>query len=354
MAGELVLQPGEHRQLRAHGEAQRWESDNPRVATVTDEDLVAGTHGGLVTAVRAGQARITAVDFDGRNAIELAVTVAGAAPLALAAGARAVLPGDPAAGWTTEQTQVVRLEPGGQVVGLGPGVARVRDAAGSAEHEVRVSGALELGVGQRLALAERFGLAVNSWRAGSPAAEIDSHGVLTAGDRARALDVSATLASGEVFTFEVRIRAAAAAPEPVATTEVRVPPVTLPPDPPRSEPRAAAAEEVARHLAQARACAEQGQWEPSGGHLTAATVAAAGNPELEARVQATRAELRQASAGPGVTELLDALLAHDFAGARERARAARVPPGQREGLAAAADLIAPVERLTQGSLSPGD
>src|SRR5512136_2378552 len=91
MAHFIEMRAGETQQLRASTDPEHWVSSNPKMVAVSDEDLVRGIRGGLVTALAAGQARITALGFSGESLLEVDVRVAGAATLALRTGESAQL-----------------------------------------------------------------------------------------------------------------------------------------------------------------------------------------------------------------------------------------------------------------------
>ena len=315
----LRLQVAASTQLFSREELERWVSDRPDVASVGDVDVVNGRPGGRVQALSPGRAVVRGIGPDGTVHLSIEVIVEGPSAIELAAGQTAALPaGEAPARCTTAQTQVVELREGGEVRALSPGIARVvctRPGRPDGEFVVRVTGEIEVEAGGRLALGERFGVPVRQWRTGSSRiATVDADGTVTAGDEPRTTSVRVTLADGESFEFDLRVRRpAGAAPaerlaaRPAPTPPVPPPPAPVPPAPrfgqapPVEDARATSPEdsdaqrgEVAQHLFRFDDLLGQQRWADAKVFLRMADIAAGGFDDLQALVREAAARLDKA------------------------------------------------------------
>jgi len=371
MAQPLTLRASEHKQLRAPGEVQRWTSDAPKVATVTDEDVVIGRSGGLVTAVAPGRACIRAIGYGGETLVELDLTVASPAAVTVAVGQTAPLEGS-AGRVRNVLPHIADVTSAGQIRGLSPGITLLRGdgSAGSVETQVRVTGALEIEVNQSRDLAGQFAVPVRSWRAASSAATINGEGTVTAGDRPRSVPITAVLEDGSEFSFDLRIiRNTAvsipdarpiATPSPVARPAAR-PPESVPPlvtstrsAPQPSEPLPTSKrQEVQTHLAQAKLLMDGRLWSQAGAELAAANVAASGDAELEELVRVERlrlVEVRLHEFAAIFGQAAAALARKDYAGATQLLRDVLAP---HEEMVVVAELRGLARLLEQAEASEG-
>ncbi len=353
MAQSISLILGATSQLRSADYVQNWESDNPSVASVTNEQLD-GRHGGLVTAISTGRARIRAFGENDSCVLEVEVRVEGSPTVTLGAGETAQLQ-SPAGGsrWSAGNDIVAEVSADGTVRGMSPGIV-MAECNGSTSR-ISVTGTLRLEVGETAALAERFGVPVRSWQVGSSAASVDESGVLVAGDSPRRVEVTAILDGGEAFSFELQIvRSEAAAPSPVHETRQEQPeaPPTVPasiigPDDPAAEQR----RQVENHLAAAEVYAGQGNLAAAGSELTAARIVASGYDELAEAVERREARLRQsilaesAAVCAGVAALIRRGRCADASRAIETAR---VPNEAQQVLAALENLCGVMRSLDPG------
>ena len=227
MPDSLHIRVGETRQLRPPPEGVgRWTSSAPTVVTTTDENLVTNKSGGLITAIKTGQAKIIAYGYDNKTKVmELDIEVElgrDTATIRVAKNETADLP--QTAGltrWTITNPRVAEMMGDNRVRGISPGITSARGEGNDAvECAIEVTGSIDVGVGQSVRLAELFAPPVKAWRTSCPTeVEIDARGTVTTGDRARTVEVSVELVSGRVFTFNLRIMGASSSrPSPQIRT----------------------------------------------------------------------------------------------------------------------------------------
>ncbi len=303
MPDSLHIRVGETRQLRPPPEGVgRWTSSAPEVATTTDEDLVTNRSGGFITAGKPGRAKITAFGYDNKTKVlELDIEVEAAQEAAVVRveknGPPGVLP--QVAGvtrWTIANSRVAEVTADGRVCGLAPGITSARGQGGGfPECAIEVTGSLDVGVGQSVRLAELFSTPVREWSTSCPSeVEVDAQGTVTTGDRPRTIVVSAKLATGRTFTFNMRIMSASAPrppppiTQPTITDEAIVPPPPIMPPTPRPDQR----QNVDALLAEAEAHIATDDWMQAGAKITAARLAAATDPDLSQRVEQIGERLR--------------------------------------------------------------
>jgi hypothetical protein len=310
MARSVTMRVGETLQLHgAAGEVERWASDRPAVASVTDEDILTGRAGGLVTARSPGRARIVATGFDRARLVEVDVLIEGAPPLRLAVAETVPLPAaEGVSGLSSSNTAVAEVTETGQIRGLGPGIAVIRGrGAASPEYRVEVTGTLEAEVNSTLDLAARFAVPVRSWRTSTSAVSVNSAGQAATGDRPRTVEIQAELDDGSTFSFDLRVHAPQAAAPPLAAPLSMSPAPSPPPQapPPPVAPAAGADAELARiqgeqvdlHLKWAEEALRRQDWPTVMAQLRAADVAAAGHEALAERARLTGDRLRGQIAG---------------------------------------------------------
>lgn len=345
----LHLSAGETRQLRAPSEGvARWTSSAPAVVTTTDEDLVAGNPGGLLTAIKPGRAKITAFGYDNKTTVcqwDVEVEAAGATTIQLEKNEVADLPGTLGmVEWTIENLKVAEMAGEGRVRGLSPGVTTARGRGGGPADEctIEVSGTLDVELNQSVSLASFFSCQVRSWRTSSPnEVPIDSAGTVATGARARTVEVFAELAPDRIFQFRLRIGAGSrSAPLPrtaalrsgasssgaaiSSTTAVVTPePVTSPPPSPPDQRRM-----VENHLRAAETHLLGDNWTQAGAELTAARLTAVTDPDLSRRVEQMNERYRatvSARAAVMVGEAIRLLLADEYESVYRQLDSARVP-----------------------------
>lgn len=347
MPQSLTMRVGDSDQLRATGEVERWTSSNPKVVSVTDEDVFQGRPGGLLRALAPGRAQIVALGLSGNRLVEVEVLVGGAPAVTVAAGEHAALDAPPGLNrWTSAIPRVAEVDSRGQVHGKSPGITTVRgEGAGArAEFQVRVTGALEVEVNESVGLATLFDVPVRSWRvSSSSAARIDNQGVVTTGDRPRAVEVTATLENGETFAFDLRIisnRTDATLPTAGRT---EAPALVVPDEPAPSQLSGSVSRplvgvddfrrgEVEAHLRQAEVMSRHGYWPQAGAELLAADQAATGDDTLKESVRRARERLRETVAERCADECATATAAlnrGEYAKARTALNGVRMPSEQR-------------------------
>lgn len=313
------MRVGESRQLRGPaGDVERWRTDNPKVASVADEDLMTGRAGGLVSARAPGRARITAIGFNGSQLVDVDVQVEGPLPIRLAAGESATVPNaETGSGWVSDRPPVAEVADGGRVSGVSPGIAivRGRSAGAAVKYRVEVSGVMEAAVNTSVSLASRFSLPVRKWRASSSAVTIDPNGQAIIGERPRTVTIEAVLEDGSEFTFDLRARrdtppdappppraAQSTTPSPVAPSRLAPPSIA----PPSIAPAVALpvadlgqiqGEQVSVHLRWAEEAVKLRDWRTANAELRAAEIAASGDESLAELARQTQVRLREQIAG---------------------------------------------------------
>ena len=344
MPDSLSICVGEIRQLRQPpGGVGRWTSNAPAIVSTTDEDFVTNKPGGLITAIKVGQARITADGYDGKTGVlDLDVRVetkSEATAVRVAKNEVADLPSVVGVTrWTIANPQVAELAMDGRVRGISPGITTARGQDNStAECFVEVTGSLDVTVGQSVRLADFFDVPVRSWHTSCPSeVEVDTAGMVKTGVRARTVEVSAELVTGRTFAFNLRIRGGAPSPSravttPTATNGMAPPLVEVPftvisdilPTPQPDQRRI-----VDAFLAEAEAQIAQGDWVEAGAKLMAARVAAATDSDLSRRAEQIgerfRAGINQ-RVGILVQGAIGLIASGQYAEARGRLDAVRAP-----------------------------
>lgn len=366
MAPLVEIRAGETQQLRASADPEHWVSSNPKIVAVSDEDLIRGIRGGMLTAFATGQARITALGFNGESLLEVDVRVVGAASLVLRTSESAQLESVHGSGWRSDRPQVAEIDSHGTVHAVSPGIALVscETAEGSRTTEVRVTGTVIVEPNQTFSLAERFSVRVMSWTSSSDsAASIDSEGRVTAGDRPRLVSITAHLVSGEDFSVDLQIRHPAAAQQghnlpPVQPQAADTLAADRQPTPPRSPFTRAEGSgwsdqqhEVQRHLASAEASVTAGNWQGAGIHFAAARIAAGGDDRLSQLVLHTEQRLRatiQSIATSNCLEILSLVARGEFEQVGRMAEGAALPSLAQNLVRALMDLSRLLQDLAEG------
>lgn len=371
----LHLRIGETRQLRAPPEGvARWTSSIPAVVTTTDEDLVTGNPGGLLTAIKPGRAKITAFAYDNKTTVcqwDVEVEAAATSTIRVEKGEVANLPSVPGGThWTITNTRVAEIASAGRVRGISPGVAMARgqEEGAAVECSIEVTGTLNLTINQSIGLAEFFSCPVSSWRTSSPSeVPINSQGMVITGGRARTVEVFVELASGRIFEFKLRIGGNSHPAAPIMATTIddsaafRPAPITsnpaamvgpdlVSPSPPSPSDQRAMVE---NHLRSTERCLLADNWTQAGAELTAARLTAVTDPELTQRVEQVNERLHAAVNDRATTVVADAirlLLAGEYERVYRQLDSARVP----RDFSYVAEAVRRLATLVQQAQSDGD
>lgn len=345
MPDSLHIRVGETRQLRPPPEGVgRWTSSAPTVVTTTDENLVTNKSGGLITAIKTGQAKIIAYGYDNKTKVmELDIEVElgrDTATIRVAKNETADLP--QTAGltrWTITNPRVAEMMGDNRVRGISPGITSARGEGNDAvECAIEVTGSIDVGVGQSVRLAELFAPPVKAWRTSCPTeVEIDARGTVMTGDRARTVEVSVELVSGRVFTFNLRIMGASSSrpspqirtvaieseriASPSTVSETILPGVSPTPQPGQQQMVEALIAEAEVHMV-------ADDWMQAGAKIIAARLAAATDPDLCQRVERINERIRAGvnqRAGAIVVDAVRLIATEQYEDARRRLDSARVP-----------------------------